>query len=247
MGDTPGRLDLSAEAGRSAAPGQSSVAGPTSLSTRDFETRRTAPGVVRWFDCERVPPDVNKFRWGAYPDIGTYPGGFPSARTMPVLDRAVKASGNASLRFDKPGKSPGQPAGLIYVNFSPDLSVQFDSGDEFFVQWRQRFNQAFIDTSIHAIDPNDGVTNLGPSAIKQSIITTGDRPGRTFASCTALELVTNSYYMHKLSTMYQACGSAQPLIDLNPVGWQRLPHSECDAGAILHETTVHQWTERGPR
>lgn len=217
ISDAPGRPDPSGEIGPSLSLGSQPAAGGAASLTKDFATRCAAAGVVHWFDCERVPPDVNKFRWGAYPNIGTYPGGFPSARTMPVLDRAVKASGNASLRFDKPGRSPGQPAGLIYVNFSPDLSVQFDSGDEFFVQWRQRFNQAFIDTSIHGIAPNDGVTNLGPSAIKQSIITTGDRPGRTFESCTALELVTNSYYMHKLSTMYQACGSAQPLIDANPL------------------------------
>jgi hypothetical protein len=63
--------------------------------------------------------------------------------------------------------------------FSDDLSVQFDSGQEFFVQWRQRLGADFLTTDY---SPGDGW--------KQVIIGEGSRPGQPVYSCTTLEVVT---------------------------------------------------------
>jgi hypothetical protein len=107
---------------------------------------------------------------------------------------------------------------MIYLNFSPDLRTQFDSGDEFYVQWRQRFNLAMVTSVIRGAErgAHDNLVDAGPTAIKQAILTSGDRPGKTFFSCTELELVVTSYLMHRLPWLYQACGWAEPLIDRNP-------------------------------
>ncbi len=198
-----GRASRTVTAGTSTPP----VSDPVPDS--DFARRRNATGVVRSFDFESLGGgDVSKYTYNNYPNMGYFPG----ASGNPVVDTAIRASGAGSMRFDVPGFSQGG-SGSFYVNFSNDLATQFGAaGDEFYVQWRQRFNQAMIDAVINLVDP-DTKQVVGLTAIKQAIITTGDVPGRTFNSCTELELVLTSYSMHKLPELYQACGWSIPLID----------------------------------
>ena len=77
------------------------------------------------------------------------------------------------------------PPGL-FRRLSSDLATQFGENTEFFVQWRQRFNQAFVDTYFKATDGS------GQGGIKLS----NDydrRSGRApVLVCTALETVVQT-------------------------------------------------------
>lgn len=160
----------------------------------DFDARKSAPGVVRWFDFDTAA------------QLGTVdrPGNFgilSGTSAAPVLDSIVKASGTGSLRMDVPSQSGPNAGGTWYANFSPDLLTQFGENSEFFIQWRQRFNQAFIDTFFQ----QSGGT---PAAIKQAIITTGDQPGKVYNSCEATEVVVTTYAQHRFPTAYNSCAGS---------------------------------------
>lgn len=135
----------------------------------------------------------------------------------PTLDTVT---GLACVRFDVPGKSGSNAAGEWAINFSENLGTQFDSGDEFFVQWRQRFNAAYMTTYLTGAtrDQNGNlVSTTDPTAIKQVIISSQDTPTAHFDSCTELEIVVTSYLQHRMPFVYQACGWADPLVDRNPL------------------------------
>jgi PKD repeat protein len=163
-------------------------------ATSDFEARKSAPGVIRWFDFDTTTQlgTVNK-----QANFGILSG----TSATPVIDTTVKASGTGSLRIDVPSQSGQNAGGTWYANFSPDLLTQFGDNSEFFIQWRQRFNQAFVDTFFQ----QSGGT---PAAIKQAIITTGDQPGKVYNSCEATEVVVTSYSMHRFPTAYNSCAGS---------------------------------------
>ena len=155
------------------------VAAPRShagTALEDFQARCNAVGVIL----------CNGFDSAA--DIaGTYGDhkGTLAPAPAPALDMITKASGTGSLKFTVPANSSGDQAGAFFTNFSRDLSVQFGGNSEFYVQWRQRFSPEFLATG----------------DFKQTITGTGDKPGCTsratatglcYASCSALEIVTNS-------------------------------------------------------
>jgi hypothetical protein len=83
-----------------------------------------------------------------------------------------KASGAGALRFDIPSQSDGNAAGAFFASFRDRHAIRREH--QFFVQWRQRFNQAFVDTYFKATDGS------GQGGIKLANITTGDQPGRLF-------------------------------------------------------------------
>ena len=57
----------------------------------------------------------------------------------------ISASGGSSLKFTVPSNSAANSSGSYFTNFSKDLSVQFDSGQqEFYMQWRQRFSPDYL-------------------------------------------------------------------------------------------------------
>ena len=170
--------------------GQSTIA--TTPHANDFDTRKTSPGVVRWFDF-----DSTAQLGGGY---GANVGVLPGTSTRPVIDNSVKASGAGSLRFDVPSLSGPNAAGAWWANFSPDLLTQFGENSQFFIQWRQRFNQAFIDT--YVLDASGGAPQGG---IKQVDVVTGDRPGRIYNSCEALETVIQTYYQYRFPIVYNSC------------------------------------------
>lgn len=80
--------------------------------------------------------------------LGEDPVTHAATANSPLLDTEVKASGASSLRFDLVPfvSSGGNQAGAWEGNFSGDNSVQFGAGEEFYVQWRQRFDANMVST-----------------------------------------------------------------------------------------------------
>lgn len=194
------------------------------LRARSFELRCAAPEVVRCvsFDDPAQVPDLS---WWA---VGDGTGRGPMGRIknhegdlLPELDCAVAVNG-CSLRFDVPTRSGDGASGSWFVNFSDDFSVRFGEGEEFYVQWRQRFTPAFLETRYR-----------GGGGWKQAIIGEGDRPGyapdgKVVWSCTQLELVVQDSYQRGFAQMYHSCGAKdgqyQPLqqyqaVDYRPDEW----------------------------
>lgn len=121
------------------------------------------------------------------------PWGQTVKRAVVVQD--VKASGTGSLRFEIPSNSGSDSSGSFWLNFSDDLSIQFGEGEEFYVQWRQRFSKELL-----------GADYQGGGGWKQVIVGEGDRPGFLADSCTQLELVVSNPYYQGAPGMYHSCG-----------------------------------------
>jgi hypothetical protein len=160
-----------------------------------FEERCAQPGVVKCFGFdsqEQADPFI-------YP-----PWGLTTKRARIVTD--VKASGSGSLRFEIPSNTGSDTSGSFWQNFSDDLSIQFGEGEEFYVQWRQRFSPELLKTFYQ-----DG------AGWKQVIVGEGDRPGKTVYSCTQLEIVVHDSWQRGAAEMYHSCGEKdrqyQPLDD----------------------------------
>ncbi|MDH5239213.1 MAG: hypothetical protein OEW73_00360 [Gammaproteobacteria bacterium] len=121
-----------------------------------------------------------------------------------TIDTTQSSSGAGSLRFTIRSQSGEGGAGWFAVNFADDLSAQFDSGEEFFIQWRQRFSPELLQTYYE-----------GGGGFKQLIVGAGDLPGCTPSnqsgdvcakSCTQLEVVVQNSYQRGLPQMYHSCG-----------------------------------------
>ena len=156
-----------------------------SAAATDFVRRCTQPGVIR---C--VGFDDSVALKGPHGRVA----GITAGAAEPTLDTAVKASGASSLKFTIPSKSPANSSGSYFTNFSDDLSVQFGESQEFFVQWRQRFSRELLDTKYR-----DG------GGWKLAIVGTGDQVRKPYASCTALEVVVQSYYQSGFPILYNSC------------------------------------------
>ena len=163
----------------------------------DFATRCAQVGVVKCVGFD----DAADFNIGSGGTSGAYgqnagilaPYG-TSNYTLAVRDTSIKASGGGSLRFTIPANSDSDSSGAYFTNFSKDLSVQFDGGQEFYVQWRQRFSPEFINTKY-----------AGGGGFKQVIVGTGDQTGKWFNSCTALELPVQNIEQSGFPKMYNSC------------------------------------------
>ena len=162
-----------------------SVASP--VGTGDFETRCASPAVVNCFGLD------------ALGDVMPYTNNLTQ-----TVDNIVMASGAGSLKFTIASESAAGAAGYYARNFSDDNLTQFGSGDEFYVQWRQRFSPEMLTAA------------FGGGGWKSVIIGAGDLPGcplgrgRTGAlcakSCTQLEIVVNNGYYLGFPQMYHSCG-----------------------------------------
>lgn len=160
----------------------------------DFESRCHAPGVVR---CMGFDSQAETDRY-IYP-----PWGGTEKHAVVVND--IKASGVGSLRFVVPSKSPNDGSGSFKINFADDLSVQFGEGEEFYVQWRQRFSRDFLETYYE-----------GGYGWKQATIGEGDRRGFFSPGCTQLELVVQNVNQAGAPQMYHSCGGKDGLYE--PLG-----------------------------
>ena len=122
----------------------------------------------------------------------------------PTVDVAVKSSGTGSLKFTVPSLSGPNTSGLFAMNFTPGslnhsrtepYPVQFGEGQEFYVQWRQRFSPEFLTTRW-----------AGGGGWKQIVIGEGDRRNVRVSSCTQLEVVVGNYLYRGFPRMYHSCG-----------------------------------------
>jgi len=162
-------------------------------SSADYQTRCSAPGVVRCVGFDS-PSDITG-KWGDN-------SGILSGATTPMLDSTVKASGNSSLKFTIPPQAAADTSGSYFTNFSTDLSTQFGQNTNFYIQWRQRFSPEFLSSSY-----------TGGEGWKQAIIGTGDITGCNSSStssacstsCTDLEVVTLNAVQRGLAQMYDSC------------------------------------------
>lgn len=154
----------------------------------DFARRCNSPGVVRYFtfDSQSVT--------APYLDPGD---------ANPVIDTTIKASGKGSLKMTIPSNSPANTSGDFSMNFTPGspnysstnaYPIQFGEGDEFYVQWRQRFSPEFLSTNY-----------TGSDGWKQAIVGEGDRLNVAAYSCTELELVVENLYQRGFAQMYHSC------------------------------------------
>jgi hypothetical protein len=193
-----------ASSGGASSGGTSSGGGGNTgpVGTADFDTRCSAPGVVRCVGFDAASDIAGTF--------GSVKGILSGAST-PELDASMKASGTSSLLFTVPSNSGSDTSGSYFTNFSDDLSLQFDGNATFFVQWRQRFSSEHLETDYE-----------GSGGFKLAIIGVGDQPGcsesnainidnggNCASSCTELETVVQDGNQRGFPQMYNSCsGSA---------------------------------------
>jgi hypothetical protein len=161
------------------------LAQATQAATRDEDwiARSTAPGVVRAMGFDTQSDYAN----------GLWDQGRDNA-----WDSSVKSSGAGSLRFDIKSQTGEGAAGSWTMNFSQDLTVQFGANDEFWVQWRQKFDPYVID---HFYKHTDGNGEW-----KQLILAQGDTPKVVANTCTENELVVQNESDRKYPSVYIECG-----------------------------------------
>jgi hypothetical protein len=149
-------------------------------SDADFQSRCSAPGVVKCIGFDNTTTDIVK-------NVNLWPDGNGIFRGD--LDTSVKASGAGSLRFTLP---PPPTAGQnIAGRWSPvtndALGRLFGQNSTFYVQFRQRFSP-------------DMLTNTWDSSWKTAIFHYNTQ------TCGSIELTTNNRYMSGLAMMYTDCG-----------------------------------------
>ncbi|HZF26871.1 MAG TPA: hypothetical protein VEZ88_11470 [Steroidobacteraceae bacterium] len=123
----------------------------------DWLARSTGPGVVYANGLDDYNRDVLPNLWDA-------PGTVANA-----FDPNVRASGSGSLRFDFVPGGEGF-GGELAISLGDDPAKQFGAGDEFWVQWRQRWDA-------YVLEHHYAVTQ-GPGGWKQIIISQGQLPGQ---------------------------------------------------------------------
>lgn len=215
---TNGTHSITAVARDAAGNGTTSSAVSVTVSNAgggaDFATRCTAPGVIRCvgFDSSADVPIANYGVKGLTND-GT---------TMAVLDTAVKASGNSSLKFTIPIIATNGPnnSGNYFLNFSDDFRtvfpchgeswggttcVQAGNGNDYYIQFRARFDPYYITNQysgggwklawIGNVADKPGCREIDAAST-----------GLCSSSCTDLELVMQNTFHYNVGPLgYYAC------------------------------------------
>ena len=146
---------------------------------QSFQMRCTAPGVLV---CEGFD-SPSKFIEARWPSSGLYPAGDGAIHGS--LDKAVRASGTGSLRFEIPPHSGANASGYWKQAFGRS----FGENATFFVQFRQRFSEEMLKT------------DWGDTTWKQAIF------HNAAATCGDVELTTVQYYHNGFPIMYTDCGA----------------------------------------
>ncbi len=165
-------LTFGAGTAQNNSPGQASTA-------NDFQSRCQTRGVIRCFGFDALDQVVPLLRPAS------------DGKLHGVVDGSVKASGAGALRFDIMPHLGANSSG----SFALGLSHEFDSGEEFYIQWRQRFDREMITRAF-----------LHGEGWKQAIIGGDGRPLASAGSCTANEVVVQNSYQRGFPQMYHSCG-----------------------------------------
>jgi hypothetical protein len=176
------------------------LAGPLAADDADFNARCTAPGVIKCVGFDGAA-DI-QHNSTLYPAAG---GAFRG-----TIDTGIKASGNGSLRFEIPAGSGANASGY----WSAYMGQQFGANTTFYVQFRQRFSQAMLDTRF--------VTGSGSTTYWKQIIL-----HKAGSSCASIELTTGNIQNRGFPQMYSQCG-AQPLDTNLPGGDYGLQQGDYD-------------------
>lgn len=143
-------------------------------------------------------------------DIGFFINAGASNPTPAVIDSAVKASGNDSVKFTIPSLSGAGSSGQLFFNFSDDRLTQFGEGETFYVQGMFKYDRYLFEHTF--------ALTSGQGGWKQWIIGTGDPPtcttgsqGTCVGSHSELEIVlqnTNQYGFPQV--YYDNSGTSTP-------------------------------------
>lgn len=151
-----------------------------------------------WVNRSTGPDVVRAMRFDTYDDY--YNGVFNKQNPgNNAYDETVKASGGGSLRFDVLSQTGEGGGGNWVMNFSEDFSVQFGANEEFWVQWRQRFDPFIIE--------HDYRETSGWGEWKQVIISQGDTNAYTAYACTEREIVVQNQSNRDYPSSYMECGA----------------------------------------
>ncbi len=151
--------------------------------TNNFQARCTGPGVLQCVGFDSAAD---------FSSTLLYPANDGQIRGS--LDSNVKASGNGSLRFEIPSNSEANTSGYWLGSLGKD----FGPGDTMYLQFRQRFSEAFLTTDYA---PGGGW--------KQFILHPAGIP-----SCTTLQFVMVNRYLAGFPIMFGSCGSAHLEVEL---------------------------------
>ena len=177
----------------------------------DFASRCQAAGVLRCFGFD-TDADFNIGVGGGNGAWGQNYGIFPPAGTSDysriVRDTTVSASGASSMKMIVPSNVGSDVSGAWFTNFSTDLQTRIGNGETVYIQWRQRFDNNFINTQYKGPPP---------LANKLVIISAGDIPGVCNpslpgtvgcpGSCTDIEVVPSAQMpdTNKVIRVYNSC------------------------------------------
>ena len=204
-----------------------------SIAATDFTTRCADPNVILCFGFDSQSEAAPYIEQGQQPSVVPC---FGDVCTKVVTDES--ASGAGSLRFEIPSQAPPDSSGSFHMNFTPGTTnygngpypIQFGEGDEFFVQWRQKFSQDFLRTF---------QTTAGSGGFKQAIIGEGDRPGTPAYSCTQLEIVTNNNSQYGVPQMYHSCGGKD-------FSYEALYENDPQLGYLIQNVPPCRWRNGSP-
>src|SRR5215831_323008 len=150
----------------------------------DWIARSTAPGVIRAIGFDSDAEVTNGLQ--------------DNPRRDNAWDSTVKSSGAGSLRFDIKSQTYDAAAGSWATNFSNDKSIQFGANQEFWVQWRQRFDPYVIN---HVYQHTDGNGEW-----KQIIIAQGDTPKVEGWACSENQIVIQHVGDRRYPSGFIECG-----------------------------------------
>jgi len=165
------------------------TAPPQGGADADWLARTSAPGVVRAIRFDSEAEYLNFL----------YPRRDVDPRDN-AWDTTVKASGAGSLRFDiVAGRGEGG-GGNWALNFSEDLKTQFGENEQFFIQWRERFDDYTI---THKFLDTAGGTDGG---WKMILIGQGDQSDGTVSwACPENQLAMNNGKYVGYPAMFHGC------------------------------------------
>jgi hypothetical protein len=191
-------------------------------SAEGWLVRSTRPSVVRAFSLDEVAQlnettydpfqgGVNTTKdhgifWPTSPWSGT-----PANFTAPSIDTTIKPPGmSGSLKFTQPPTTAtnlsgdigdhGDDMGAWFFNAYPYTSLSqapqgFWQNQKFFVQWRQRFNQGYVDEILR-------IGNWVQLGIKQLIVNKTDGSGTFAQSSSAHKTVVQTYAQFRAPHIY---------------------------------------------
>lgn len=144
-----------------------------------------------------------------------------SGFSPPQFDGAMFAEGTGAVKMRvEPGSGP-DTSGSFVLDFSPGIGV----GETLYVQWRQRFDEAFL------------TSDFGGAGWKQMLV----HENTSTAGCSDSEVVVNARYGDNFPVVYHACNIFHAPVE-NPVDGNVY---EFDLQPGGDNRCLYSWLEQG--